>query len=59
LKHHAYKVETQSNRIIAIVAFNTQTVKEKRFAAIILLIARTCLHGVLTGADYTVQEMTI
>jgi len=57
LNHHAYKVETQSNRIIAIVAFNTQTGERKRFAADYFADCTGHAYiGVLTGADYTVQE---
>ncbi len=57
LNHYAYKVEAQSNRITAVLAFNTRTGERKRFAADYFADCTGHAYiGVLAGADYTVQE---
>ncbi len=57
LNHHAYKVETESGRITAVIAFDTRTGTHKRFAG--KFFTDCTGHGTLgflAGADYETTE---
>ncbi len=57
LNHHAYKVETQDGRIIAVIAFDTRTGEHKRFVG--KFFTDCTGHGTigyLAGADYDTTE---
>ncbi|MFP6584437.1 MAG: FAD-dependent oxidoreductase [Candidatus Hydrogenedentota bacterium] len=53
LNHHAYEVETENNRIVAVYAFDTRTSERRRFAG--KLFSDCTGHGTigfLAGADW-------
>ncbi len=57
LNHHAYAVETEDNRIVAVVALDTRTSRRRRFTA--ALFADCTGHGTIghqAGADEDITE---
>lgn len=57
LNHHAYRVETDRNRITAVYAFDTRTSEHKRFEG--TLFADCTGHGTigaLANADWTMED---